>query len=426
MALDLSDTIFRIFADVAARQGIKTAVDDGERYFTYTEVHDHALGLARRITAVAAPGVPVGIMLPNGATFPVAVLAALAAGCPFVALDPSFPEARNTLIVKHAGMKAIVVDTTTSGLAKRLDPAMSQLDVAATAQEGAAGLLPGSPDNVAVICYTSGSTGQPKGVVHTQRNLLHHVMLRFELTRLATDDRIAMPTGTTAIIATLDILSGLLSGATLFLVDLRRSGLQELVRVVRRGRITTLRTLPVVMRQLTKLCRDPDAFATLRHVFLSSDRLFSADVELFRGILSPDCRLSTSMGSTETQLIAHWFINRSRPMKEPIVPVGYVQPDFQVTLVDDGGVSVPPGEIGEIVVTSRYLALGYWQDEAETRRCFSPSPGDSRVRTYRTGDLGRMNAEGLLELIGRKDRQIKIHGNRVEPAEVEATIRVHP
>jgi hypothetical protein len=65
-----------------------------------------------------------------------------------------------------------------------------------------------------------------------------------------------------------------------------------------------------------------DAFASLRHVFLSSDRLFSADVELFCGILSPDCRLSTGMGSTETQLIAHWFIDRSRPTKEPIVPVG--------------------------------------------------------------------------------------------------------
>src|SRR5262245_3799386 len=426
MALDLSDTIFRIFADVAARQGIKTAVDAGKRYFTYTEVHDHALGLARRITAVAAPGVPVGIMLPNGATFPVAVLAALAAGCPFVALDPSFPEARNTLIVKHAGIKAIVVDTTTSGLAKRLDPAMSQLDVAATAQEGAAGLSPGSPDNVAVICYTSGSTGQPKGVVHTQRNLLHHVMLRCEMTRLATDDRIAMPTGTTAIIATLDILSGLLSGATLFIVDLRRSGLQELVRVLRRGRITTLRTLPFVMRQLTKLCRDPDVFTSLRHVFLSADRLFSADVELFRSILPPDCRLSVSMGSTETLLITHWFIDRNRPMEEPIVPVGYVQPNCKVALVDDRDMLVPAGEIGEIVVTSHYVALGYWRDESESKRCFSSDPSDSQARTYRTGDLGRMNEGGLLELIGRKDWQIKIHGNRVEPLEVEATIRVHP
>jgi amino acid adenylation domain-containing protein len=425
MALDLNSTIFDIFADVAARQGYKTAVDDGEHYFTYAELHEDALGLARRIAAVVAPGAPVGIILPTGATFPVAVLAALAAGCPFVALDPSFPEARNTFIVKHAGMKAIVVDAITRGLAKRLDPAMPQIDLAASAHEGTAGLPPGSPDDVAVICYTSGSTGQPKGVVHTQRNLLHYVVQRLDMTHLGADDRVALPMGTTVMFATKDILSGLLSGATLFIVDLRRSGLQELVRVLRRGKITTLRTVPVVMRQLTKLCRDPDVFASLRHVFLSSDRLFSADVELLRRVLPPNCRLSASMGSTETQLITHWFIDRNRPMKEAIVPVGYVQPNFQVTLVDDCGRPLPPGEIGEIVVTSRYLALGYWQDETETKRCFSPDPGDSQARTFRTGDVGRMNAEGLLEFIGRKDRRIKIRGNRVEPLEVEATICVH-
>jgi fengycin family lipopeptide synthetase E len=420
------DTAFGIFADVAAREGNKTAVDDGERYFTYAEVHDQALRLACRIAAVAAPGAPVGIFLPNGATFPVAVLAALAAGCPIVALDPSFPEARNALIVKHAGMKAIVVDGTTRGPARQLDPTMPQLDFAATVHGGAASLPPGSPDNLAVISYTSGSTGQPKGVLHTHRNLLHDVQHRLDMTHLTADDRVALLAGTTEIFAIRDSLSGFLSGATLFVVDLRRSGLQELFRVLRHGRITTFRTLPVVMRQLTKLCRDRDVFASLLHVFLSSDRLFSADLKLFRSVLPPDCRLSTSMGSNESLLIAHWFIDRNRPMREPIVPVGYVQPGFQVALVDDGGMPLPPGEIGEIVVTSRYLALGYWQDEAETKRAFSSDPGDSQARTYRTGDLGRMNAEGLLELMGRKDRQIKIRGNRVEPLEVEATIRVHP
>ena len=144
--------------------------------------------LARHIAAVAAPGAPVGIFLPNGAKFPVAVLSALAAGCPIVAFDQSFPEARNALIVKHAGMKAIVADDTTRGPARLLDPTIPVLDFAATVDDGAASWPPGSPNNLAMICYTSGSTGQPKGVLHSHRNLLHDVKHRIKMTHLTADE----------------------------------------------------------------------------------------------------------------------------------------------------------------------------------------------------------------------------------------------
>jgi amino acid adenylation domain-containing protein len=419
-------TIFCAFSDVAARLSDKMALGGGGCRLTYAELYDEALRMAHQISAVCPQREAVAIFLPNGVPFPVAALATFAAGCPMVALDPSTPDVRNASIVRRAGIKAIVVDDTTHEAAARLDPRLAQINFAAM-EPGNTGSLPlCSPDDVAVISYTSGSTGEPKGVVHTHRNLLHHVRIRLTATDLAQSDRVAMLTGTTTALATNDLLSGLLSGATLFIVDLRRNGLQELIRVLRVARITTLRTLPIIMRELTKLNRDADAFASLRHVFLSSDRLFSADVDLLRSVLPVNCRLSVSMGSTETQLIAHWFIDRNRPMVEPIVPVGHIQPDFQLTFVNDQDVPVAPGMVGEILVTSRYIALGYWRDELETKRVFSSSRGDPQARTYRTGDLGRINAEGLLELRGRKDRQIKIRGNRIEPLEVEATIRTHP
>lgn len=424
MTFDLDSNVFDIFAGVASRQGSKPAVDDGEHCFTYDEVHDRALNLARRISAIVPRGEPVGILLPNGAKFPIAVLAALAAGCPIVALDPAFPEGRNAFIAKHAGMKAIMVDDTTRDYGMQLG--IPQLDFVAPALAEVAGIRPCFADDVAVISYTSGSTGEPKGAFHTQRNLLHHAMLRLNTTALNANDRVALLTGTTVLLALDDILSGLLAGATLFVVDLRRHGLQELIRVVRRWRITTMRGLPIVMRQLIELCPDAGALAGLRHVFLSSDRLFSADIELFREVLPPECRLSASMGSTETQMIVHWFIPPDRLMKEPVVPVGYVQPGFEIALVDDDGTAVLPGQTGEILVTGRYLALGYWRNEAETKRAFGAVAGDPLARRYRTGDLGRMGSDGLLELRGRKDRQVKIRGNRIEPVEIEATIRAHP
>jgi non-ribosomal peptide synthetase component F len=162
----------------------------------------------------------------------------------------------------------------------------------------------------------------------------------------------------------------------------------------------------------------------VRHVLLLADRLFAADVELFRERFPPQTLLSTGLGSTEAKLYCHWFIPRDRVLSENLPPVGYVRPDFRVTLVDADSVEVPPGEVGTIVVASRYIALGYWNDEAATSRAFAAGEDGSRV--FRTGDLGRLRADGLLELLGREDRQIKIRGQRVEPDEVEAVIRMHP
>jgi fengycin family lipopeptide synthetase E len=425
----LDRTALEIFSELVAKNPDKACVDDGESRRTFAEVHDDALRLSHCIVKLAGRGAPVGIVLPNGAAYPVAVLGALAAGCPYIPLDPSFPEARNAFIVKHSGMKAVIVDAATRAVVSRMDPTLPQLDFKNSISESIAvtpGLPGSSPDDIAFITYTSGSTGQPRGVPHTQRNLLHHVMLRINSTRLSVEDRVALLTGTAVLLSQNDVMSGLLSGATLFVVDLRRQGLQELVRVLRHDRITVLRTLPAVMRLLFDHCRDRDAFKSLRHVFLSSDRVFSDDIKRLRDCLPTTCKLSVSMGSSEAQLVSHWFIDRDRPMTEPIVPVGYIQPDFDVTLVGEDGVAVAPGDVGEIVIAGRYLAPGYWKDPVATKLAFSSVPNDPQARVYRTGDLGRLRPDGLLDLIGRKDRQLKIRGNRVEPAEVEATIRTHP
>ncbi len=106
--------------------------------------------------------------------------------------------------------------------------------------------------------------------------------------------------------------------------------------------------------------------------------------------------------------------------------MGYVTPDHEVTLHDDDDAPVPTGEVGEIVIKSRYIALGYWKNEEATRAKFSPAPDDPAARIFRTGDLGRFRPDGLMELIGRKDRQIKVRAQRVEPAEIEMVIRNHP
>lgn len=422
----LQRPVFEIFAETAAAHPDKTAIDDGETYLTYREVHDQALALAQRILTHVERGAPVGIALPNGATYPVAMLATLAAGCPYVPMDLSFPEARNALILRHAGMKAVIVDGTTREAVERMDPALTQIDFQASAGEDAASIPSASAEDVAFILYTSGSTGQPKGVYFNQSGLLHDTLRRTNVARVATEDRIALVFAPTVQAAQQEIYSSLLNGATLFVVDLRRKGFQEFVRVLRRGRITLCFSMPFVFRRIVDLCRDPKVFELIRHWQFAADRVFASDVELFRRHFPATSRFSVGVGSTEANLFCHWFIGHDRKLDQPMVPVGFVLPGYDIELVGDDGKPVPRGEVGEFIVSSPYVALGYWNDEVLTRRQFSISAHDPKARVFRTGDLGRMHPDGLLEMIGRKDRQIKVRGNRVEPAEIEGTIRNHP
>jgi fengycin family lipopeptide synthetase E len=421
----LDRSVFSVLCETAAAHADKVALDDGETCLTYRELRERVEALAAYLAAQVGRGAVVGIALPNGTLYPVAMLAVLAAGCTYVPLDLTFPEQRNAYILKHSAMKAIVVDASTREQVARMSAALPQVEIErVTPGSGPAPVS--TPEDIALIIYTSGSTGNPKGVYFTQRDLLHHLLQRTNWSHMSANDRVLLLYAPTVSVAQQDIFSPLLAGATLYVVDIRRKGLKEVVEVMRRARITMYHSVPYLFRLLLELCHEDAPFASVRTVFLSSDRIFSSDVELFRRRFPARCCFGLAMGSSETFVYGHWFIPNDEPLEDALVPVGYALPDYQISVVDDAGAPVPRGELGELVIAGRYISLGYWNDAEQSRRAFSTSADDPAIRVYRTGDLGRMRADGLLELIGRIDRQIKIRGHRVEPAEVEATIRTNP
>jgi thioesterase domain-containing protein len=222
------------------------------------------------------------------------------------------------------------------------------------------------------------------------------------------------------------IWASLLAGARVVVVDIRRHGIQEAFRVMAHRGITTYASAPFVFRRLMELCRDRRSVATVRLVNLMTDRVFASDLTLFREGFPETCLFSTNIGSSEASTYCAWFVPRDAGQDKPLIPGGYTLPDFEVTVVDDTGNPVERGEMGEIVVAGEFIAEGYWRDETLTREAFSTDPRDSKRRVNRTGDLGIMRADGLIEMVGRRDRQLKIRGLRVEPTEVEATLRGHP
>jgi hypothetical protein len=129
------------------------------------------------------------------------------------------------------------------------------------------------------------------------------------------------------------------------------------------------------------------------------------------------------LGLTELNVARRYFIDQTTQVSSEVVPIGYAVPDTDILLLDEQHAEVAVGEIGEIGIQSRYLALGYWRNEDLTRRAFLPSSAGGDKRIYLTGDLGRLRPDGCLEHLGRKDFQAKVRGHRVEVAEIETALR---
>jgi acyl-coenzyme A synthetase/AMP-(fatty) acid ligase/acyl carrier protein len=146
------------------------------------------------------------------------------------------------------------------------------------------------------------------------------------------------------------------------------------------------------------------------------------DWVLFRERFQNDCLLVNGLGATECGLVRQFFIDRTMPAPDGVVPIGYPVEDMAIRVLDEAGRPVAVGEVGEIVVRSRYLASGYHQRPDLTADAFTPDPAEPGIRTYRTGDLGRLHPDGCLDHLGRRDARLKIHGEWVDLAEVEAAL----
>jgi acyl carrier protein len=158
-------------------------------------------------------------------------------------------------------------------------------------------------------------------------------------------------------------------------------------------------------------------------VFLGGDRADWIDLDAFRRGCRDDAILGVAVGASEVGAnYTWWYVDEAVRASAPRMPIGRSVGDPAISLVDGDGRAVADGEVGEMVLTSRYLAHGYWREPELTARAFATDPQDPRRRVFRTGDLARRRPDGLFELIGRKDHQIKLHGHRIELAEVESAL----
>jgi amino acid adenylation domain-containing protein len=426
---DIEQSVAARFQRQVEQSADHPAVLTARGALSYRRLNIAANRVAHAILAAcgAAPD-PVAVLFAHGDTAVVASLAVLKAGKILVPLDASDPRSRVRGLLAHSQARCLLTDAAQHSLAG--DAAAGALPVVDIGAIGEASDenpdLPIAPDALAYVLYTSGSTGRPKGVVWTHRAALHSALTYGDAMGLSPADRMLLLYGYNTSAGIRGILAALLRGAAVVPFDVRARGLSALGEVLAQDGITVYSSTPTAFRALAHSIRRPVRFPSLRLIAQTSEPAFRSDVALYRALTPPDCRFLNSLGSSEASFCRQYFVTHRTPIEQPLLPVGYPVPGKSILLLDESGHEVSPGEVGEIVVQSRYLALGYWRDPELTRERFSPAPDGSGAQRYRMGDLGRMLPDGCLVCLGRKDAQLKIRGFRVEPAEVEGALREHP
>lgn len=386
--------------EIMARSPHLVAARCGDDSITYAELDERSARLASQLRRTGViQGSVVGVCLPRSIRLIVALVAAWRAGAAYLALDVDTPLSRRESLVADAGACALV---SVSGVEKR-------------AGSGAVG-------HAAYIAYTSGSTGQPKGVVVSHSAVSARVAWMTEAYDVVPGDQVVQFATVSFDAHIEEIWPTLATGATLVLLP---AGPHSLPDVFREARDITVLDLPTAYWQrLVDIGDSVEWPARLRLVIIGGEQADASAVEAWRRTFGDRVRLVNTYGPTETTVIstaADLGDGAARP------PIGRPITDTQAYVVDPAGELAPIGVAGELLIGGAGVADGYLAMPAATAGrfipdCFGRSPG----RLYRTGDRVKWRDDGQLEFVGRFDTQVKVRGFRVEPAEIEAALVSHP
>ena len=412
------------FEEVVTRYSNRVALKSFSAEYSYAQLNRLSNQIAHALLSRCAKrGEPIALFLKSDVLLIAAILGTLKAGKIYVPLDPSLPHVRLGYIVENSRASLLVTDSVCLPLSRDLSdrklPVLNLDELDPTLSHNNPGLLI-SPRTPTWILYTSGSTGQPKGVVQNHRNVLHYVRNYTNAFRICPDDRLTLLFSCSANGAAHDTFSALLNGASLYPFNVKEQGPARMAEWIIQHKISIYCSVPTVFRAFAESFNSENNLQSVRLIKLIGESVAKKDVKLYQRYFSPDCVFINRLGSTETGSIRWYFINKDTFIDGNVVPVGYPVEDNEVLLLDSVGNEVAAGDIGEIAVESHYLSPGYWRRSDLTRGVFLPIKGGKRI--YRTGDIGRMLPDGCLLCLGRKDSQVKIRGHRIEIAEIELAL----
>ena len=419
--------IQELLADVAAQAPDAVALQFGNELMTYGQLNERSNQLARYLQRSGAGREAfVGICLERSLEMIVAVLATLKAGSAYLPLDAGYPRSRLAFMLQDA--KAFL--TITQGtLRDRFDSQAGNvilidqaLRASQTESKDNLGVTTAATD-LAYVMYTSGSTGEPKGVMIEHRSVVRLVK-NTNFIDITPDDVFLQLAPISFDASTLEIWAPLLNGARLAIMPSQAPSLEDIGNAIQRYKVTNL-WLTAGLFHLMVEQRLAD-LRPLRHLLAGGEVLSPAHVRK-AAIEHPHCRIINGYGPTENTTFTCCHQITEADLQGGPIPIGKPVTNTRVYLLDQELRPVPDGENGELCAGGDGVARGYLNRLDLTAEKFLPDPfsNDPAARMYRTGDVARRRPDGVIEFIGRTDHQVKIGGNRVELGEIESALQAH-
>ncbi len=407
-----------------------TAVECGDGSLSYGELLANSCRLARQLVEKGVVrNQLVAICGSRSLEQIVGVLAVVIAGGAYLPVDPAWPALRRDRVLVDGEVK-IVLAVPGLEAAAALPPGIEVIRVRIDAQELPRLEAPPrrqSPADLAYVMFTSGSTGQPKGVMIEHSAAVNTVAHINRLFNVDEHDKVLAVSNLSFDLSVYDVFGTLAAGATLVLPEAAAAREpRQWHALIRQTGITIWNSAPQLMTALVDTAESvtDGRMGSLRLALLSGDWIPTRLPDRVRA-LAPQVRIVSLGGATECAIWSIFFdIERVDPLWKS-VPYGTPLPNQRVHVLDSHRRPRPDWATGDIYIGGRSLARGYWKDPDKTGRAFVDEPR-SHERLYFTGDKGRYRSDGVIEFLGREDQQVKVRGNRVELGEIAAALIGHP
>lgn len=432
------EPVTNLFTVRAQQTPNQPAIRQNGQTWTYQELDQSADTICRTLISLGVqPADVVALYGPKSFGLIASMLSVLKSGAVLLMLETNMPFQRQQLMLEQARAKYLLNVRTESKAALEPESSLEIIHVDAGSARVITPLKDASEitslptltkDDRAYVFFTSGSTGIPKGVLGTHKGISHFLNWQRQTFKIQPGDRVAQLTSLTFDAILRDVFLPLTSGATLCLPDLDNNlGMDNVLNWLDVEQITVVHTVPTLAQSWLKQVPPGIHLRSLRWIFFSGEPLTSSFVNQWRETFPEAGEMVNLYGATETTMVKCFYIV-PKDISTSVIPGGWALPQTQIIVLNHTNDLCGIGEIGEIIIRTPFCTLGYINASAEQQQRFVPNPWSNNQQDlfYYTGDKGRYRPDGALEVLGRKDDQIKIRGIRIQPGEIEAVLNQHP